>query len=232
MATQCYRPVLGKRIRVTRLDTCGNAPASGTACAEVTTNGFISVKLSPQVESGSEIITKKADGSLCVNTKVNDNFKRFNVEIEFCGVDPDLLEIVTLSRKYNDYSANAVGIAMGSSQASGRFALELWTGLDGQACPTGGVTEVSGYLLLPYVTEGILSDINVDSQNAISFTLTGAYTLDGNNWGTGPYNVMKNASNVDSRLPTAADPKDHLIMFMTGTTPPAPACGCVVMPNG
>lgn len=229
--TVCYRPVLGKRIRVTRLDSCGNYPASGVACGEVTTNGFISVKLSPQVESGAEIITKKADGSLCVNTKVNDNFKRFNVEIEFCGVDPDLLEIVTVARKYADYNANTVGIAMGSSQASGRFALELWTGLDGQQCPTG-VTEVSGYLLLPMITEGILSDIVTDSQNAVSFTLTGAYTMDGNNWGTGPYNVIKNASNVDSRLPTALSPNDHLVLFQTGTTPPTSACGCVVMPNG
>src|SRR5690242_14702491 len=100
MSTRCFIPVLGKRLRVTTLDDCGNAPASGTAGAVVTTGGFISIQLSAEVEDGVEIITRRADGSLCVNEMGSPSFKRFTVEMEFCGVDPGLLSVVTNAEIY------------------------------------------------------------------------------------------------------------------------------------
>lgn len=228
MSTRCFTPVRGKRIRVTRLDACGSPPASGTECSLVVTNGFTTVTLSAEVEDGTEIVTKKADGSLCVNEMSAPSFKRFNVEIEFCGVDPDLLELVTNADAYADYNGDNAGITIAEGTIDDVFALEIWTGLTGAPCPTG-VSEASGYLLLPFVNAGVIGDLEVSEGSAVTFSMTGAFTKGGNAWGDGPYNVMLDGV-TESPLPTALDPLDHLLIVETGLAPPPSACGCAAMP--
>ena len=224
MATHCFAPVLGKRLRAFTLDACGAVPASGTEDAMVVTDGFISITLSSQVEDGTEIITKKADGSLCVNEMTNPSFKRFTVEIEFCGVDPGLLSVVTNANIYEDYAADPIGFTVPEGTIDGRFSLELWTGLSGAACASGD-EEASGYLLLPFVASGVMGDLTIDGENAVTFSLTGAFTKGGNQWGTGPLNVMFDDNGDAAPLPTALDPLDHLLMIEVGLAPPATACG-------
>lgn len=229
MATRCFTPVLGKRLRATRLDDCGNVPASGTADSIAVTDGFITLTLSSEVEDGSEIITRKADGSLCVNEMTASSFKRFTLEVEFCGVDPGLLSLVTNGNVYQDHAGDDAGIVIPEGTIDSTFALELWTGLSGAACPTG-VEEASGYLLLPFVQSGVLGDLEVNGEDAITFSMTGAFTKGGNAWGVGPYNVVLD-SGVDAALPTALDPLDHLLLMETGVTPPASVCGLQAMPS-
>jgi hypothetical protein len=224
MSTTCFIPVLGKRLRATSLDECGNTPASGTANSVVTTGGFISVKLSSEVEDGVEIITRKADGSLCVNEMGDPSFKRFTVEMEFCGVDPGLISLVTNAEIYENYLNDPIGFTVPEGTISSRFGLELWTGLSGAVCDAGADT-ASGYLLLPLVAAGVLSDISVDGENAVTFGMSGAFTRGGNSWGVGPYNVMRDEASAPAPLPTALDPFDHLLMIETGLAYPAEACG-------
>ena len=100
--THSYTPVLGKRIRVTPLDTCGKFDKAQHK--PVATSGFVSVKLAAEVEDGTEITVRKADGSLCVNEKQSNTFKYLTVELEFCGVNPSVLDIVTNATKYLDLS--------------------------------------------------------------------------------------------------------------------------------
>jgi len=225
--TRCFIPVLGKRLRVTELDVCGNVPVSGE-CVQVTTDGFISVNLTAEVEDGTEIITRKADGSLCVNELTDSSFKRFTMEAEFCGVDPDLLSKVTNADPYDDYADEVAGIVVPEGTITKRFALELWTGLSGRACEPGE-EEASGYLLLPFVGGGVMSDIAVDGENAVTFGVTGAYTKGGNAWGVGPYDVLSDTG-VAAPLPTALDPLDHLLLIETGIAPPPSVCGCAGFP--
>lgn len=229
MATRCFTPIYGKRIRATRLDECGNVPAPNTECAYVATDGFISVTLSAEVEEGNEIITRKASGALCVNERSADSFKRFTMEMEFCGVNPDLMGITSNADPYENWAGDTAGFVVPEGDIDSRFALELWTGLSGQACEPGA-EEASGYLLLPFVQGGVLGDLEINGENAISFTLTGAFTKGGNAWGTGPYAVMDNAG-VASGLPSALDPLDHLLLVETGIAPPPSACECRPMPE-
>lgn len=230
MATRCFTPVLGKRIRVTSLDQCGTVPASGTEGAVVATNGFISLTLSSEIEDGAEIITRKADGSLCVNEMTAASFKRFNLEMEFCGVDPGLLSLVTNGEAYLDYNGDTAGIVIPEGTIETKFALEMWSGLSGAACPTGvDITECSGYLLLPFVQSGVLGDIEINGEDAITFSMTGAFTKGGNGWGVGPYNVVLDGSDP-APLPTALDPGDHLLLMETCVSPPASVCGLQAMP--
>src|SRR3546814_4572181 len=130
--TKCFIPVLGKRIRATALDECGNLPASGADDAVVATDGFISLTLTSEIEEGTEIITRKADGSLCVNERTSDSFKRFTLEMEFCGVDPDLLSLTTNAEPYQDYDLENAGITVAEGTIDKKFALEIWTGLSGR----------------------------------------------------------------------------------------------------
>lgn len=228
--TRRFSPILGKRIRVTTLDKCGAPPEAGTADSFVSTDGFISVDLSASTEDGTEIITKKADGSICVNERLAPSFKGFTMEIEFCGVDPALLSVVTNAEIYENADAIAAGIVVPEGTIDKRFAFELWTGLSGQACEEG-VEEASGYMLLPYLQAGVLGNLTVNGENSISFTLTGAYTKGGNGWGVGPYNVIENSTGTAGPLPTALHPLDHFLLVETGIAPPPVGDGLEDMPE-
>lgn len=214
-----FQPILGKRLRITKLDECGNPSAPGE-CGFVVTKGFISLSLSSDVESGNEIVTRTADGDLCVNERMADSFKRFTMEITWCGVDPCVLDLVTNAQPYTGATATDIlGMTVPEGKVEGRFALELWTGLSGQACEPG-VEEASGYLLLPFVNAGVLGDLEVNGENAVDFSLTGAFTRGGNAWGTGPFDVVGDATGIPGPLPTAVDPLDHLLLISTDVAPP------------
>lgn len=228
--THCFAPVLGKRLRITELDTCGAVLDAATEDAMLVTDGFISVTMTAETEDGTEIITRKADGSLCVNEKMADSFKRLTVEIEFCGVNPALLAMVTNAEVYLDYNSEVAGFTIGEGAIEKTFALELWTGLAGQAC-VEGAEDASGYLLLPFLNAGILGDLTVDGENAVTFTLSGAYTKGGNAWGVGPYDVVLDDTSAAAPLPTALDSGDHLLLIDTALAPPASACDAQPMPT-
>jgi len=230
MATTCYIPILGKRLRITKLDSCGNLPAAGTADSQLITDGFISVNLTSEVEDGAEIITKKADGTFCVNEKLPNSFKRFTSEVSLCGVNPSLLAMMTNAETYEGYTvSDIIGITVPEGTIDSAFALELWTGITGAACLPGSAFS-GGYFLLPFMQAGVLGDITIDGENAVSFSMTGAYTRGGNQWDTGPYNVLYNGSSVPSPLPTAVDEFDHLLLVETTLAPPVSACSPLPMP--
>lgn len=231
MATHVFIPMLGKRIRVTSLDECGNVPEAATEGAFIVTNGFVSVGLSAEVEDGTEILQKKADGSLCVNERLASSFKRFTVEIEFCGVNPSLASKVSNAAPYEDAAGDIAGFTIGEGEMRKKFALEMWTGLSGAACAEGA-EEASGYLLLPFVQAGVPGDMTFDGENSVNFNLTGAYTKGGNAWGVGPYLVAMDDADpaVPAALPTALDPFDHLLLMDTGVAPPPEAAEPQPMP--
>jgi len=107
------------------------------------------------------------------------------------------------------------------------FALEVWMGVPGVACL--GEAGAYGYLLLPCLQAGVVGDFTIENA-AITFTVTGASTKDGNGWGTGPYNVVPGTDGVTaSPLPDALDVDDHLYTVFTTIEPPAPTDGCVAL---
>ena len=226
MATRCFRPVFGKRIRVTKMNSCCQAVTAGD-CAQVATDGFVSLTLSSETEDGAEITKKKANGDLCISDKQPDAFKRYTLEMEFCGVDPDLLSFMTNMRPYTGYSGDIIGATAYEGKVDGRFSLEVWTGLAGASCPTGaGVEEASGYLVLPCVNAGVLGDIEINGEDAVSFTMQGAYTISGHAWNRGLHPVLLDDSGTASLLPTPLLPTEPLAILETGVAPPPSACGC------
>ena len=193
MTTKCFPPILGKRIRVTELDDCGNIiPTS----RQIVTDGFVSVSLTGEIEDGTEILVRNAFGALCINKRLPDSFKNFGVEIHFCGVNPSLLSMVSNSREYEDWDGDVSGITIAEGEITGKFALELWTGIAGDECGDSGV-EASGYLLLPLVIQGTLGDLEIGGEDAIDFSVANARTQGGTRWGVGPYDVVNGAGGTD-----------------------------------
>lgn len=221
MANHCIIPLLGKRLRVTPADSCG---VIAPDAEYVATDGFVSITLSSEVEDGAEIIVRKASGALCVNEKRANSFKRFTVELHFCGVNPALLGLTTNAKPYIDgYSSDVIGYTVPEGEINKWFSLELWTGLSGGVCAPGA-EEASGYILLPLVTAGVLGDIEITGEDAIDFSMTGAYTKGGNQWGTGPFDVQLDDSGDPARLDPGVDAFDHLLMIDTALAPPPDSC--------
>jgi len=92
-------------------------------------------------------------------------------------------------------------------------------GCEGQTTESGSF----GYLVLPFLRAGVVGDFTIENA-AVSFTISGAVTLDGNSWGMGPYNTME-VGGVPAKLPEALDTNDHLAVLFTTMAPPEPTDG-------
>lgn len=218
MATTCFAPIRGKTVRVTELD-CG-VPVTGNAV--VVTDSFVTVSMESEYEEGTEYVQKNANGDLCINERAPDALKRFTVTIDWCRVDPDLFSMVTGAELELD-GADVVGFRDSEGINDSEFALELWTGVAGQAgCGTGALY---GYLLLPRLTGGTYGEFTIEDGSTVSFQ-TIAYTVGNSGWGVGPYDVIGSPAGP---LDVAITASQHRLVRVTEVAPPASACGASVV---
>lgn len=87
---------------------------------------------------------------------------------------------------------------------------------------------IYGYGLLPRLIQGTIGDVTINN-GVINFTVT-AITRAGNQWGTGPYNVIINETGLNAGFPgpllTAVNVNSHKCFFWTKLGPPQGDCGC------
>lgn len=227
MPTKCLSLVKGRRIRLTRLDGCGR-PVYGD-CSTVVSKGFISVAFTANTTESDEINVTNAAGEVCVYEPAETSLTGYSVEIVFCEVDPDLFALATGQPVVLDSFGNAIGfdIDTATSLTGQGFALELWAGsASGDACATEGAQGSFGYILVPFIRGGIVGDFTVEN-GAVSFTLTGGSTRDGNAWGVGPYNdIMIGSGGQPGPMTTPIGTTVALRTILTDVAPPEAACGC------
>lgn len=223
--TLCLPLVKGRRIRVTRLDGCGR-PIYGDD-SQVVSKGFVSVSFTANTTETDEINQTNASGEVCIYEASETSLVGYGVEINFCKVDPDLLALVTgQAVVYDETGDTAIGFDVDTKvgQEASNFALELWLGSPtGDACNSVNSQGQFGYILLGYLRGGILGDFTVENA-AVTFTVTGANTREGNAWGTGPYNVTTVAG-VPSKMPTPITTTTALRTMLVDLAPPAEECG-------
>jgi hypothetical protein len=221
--------VRGRVMRVTKTDGCC-APAYGDDNM-VVTEGFVSVALTANINEPEEITVVNAAGKTCVRDPGEAEFQGYGVEITFCEVSPCLFSIVTGQPVVLDANGEVAGFRMNSgiSLAGSGFALEVWMGVPGVAC--SGEGGAYGYLLLPCLQGGVIGDFTIENA-AITFTVTGAATKEGNGWGNGPYMVVENAAGDAAILPDPLDADDHLYAVFTTIAPPEVTDGCVALTAG
>jgi hypothetical protein len=212
-------------MRVTKLDACG-VPVLGPA-SQVVSKGVIQLQFTANLDEGTEISVQNFNGDTCIEDQPTPKFKNYTLQADLCGVDPDVIRIMTGQAPMQDYATtpNNIGFKMNSNtdlSATG-FALEVWTGTAGAACGDTGLPDY-GYILVPFVKGGVVGDFTV-ANDAINFSITNATSKDGTGWGVGPYDVMLDDGGVASPLPAELDSFDHLLVFKTQVPPPTDACG-------
>lgn len=230
MATQCAKVVRGTMMRITKVDQCGRVVEGD--CSQVTTDGFVTATLTMETEDGSEISVQNAAGDTCISDKKPDYLKWVTAEIEFCQVDPDLMAIINENYlPVLDADGNVVGF-QGSTAvpASSGFALEIWSDVIGSdACENPDAQGAWFYTLLPYLTGGMLGDVEFQN-DAITFTIT-ANTKSGNRWANGPYDVVMDGTGEAGPLLEPIDAAAPFLMQITTVEPPEAQCGCQPVPT-
>lgn len=201
----------GKRMRVTVLDTAGR-PVIGDSSV-VSTKGAVTIGYTTNVEDGEAVSVPNMNGETCINEPAVPTFTGFSVEIEFCDVDYALLEILTGQEAYVDEDGTIIGITESTDVdlSAVNFALEVWLG--------SVVPGEYGYVITPFLSGGTIGDLSVEN-GAISFTVTGLNTKNGNSWGKGPFNVEL-VGGVPSPLRVGLKANDHRRIFNTAVAPPA-----------
>jgi hypothetical protein len=228
MSSQCFSLVRGRALRVTKSDGCGRTLLGPSS--QVVTEGFISVGLTANNEEGETISVTNAAGKVCILDEPSPSFTGYNIEVAFCGVDPELFSLMTGQPVVlNSDGTDAIGFRMNSGINLGDsgFALELWSNVPVAACDASGGASY-GYFLIPFIQGGVLGDFTVEN-GAINFTLTGATSKDGNEWGVGPYDVVRDETGAAGPLLEPLDSKDHLHMQLTTVAPPAVSCGAAAL---
>ena len=221
MSTKSMKIVRGKRVRVTRLDDCGTPPTTGDPFGYAVSSGFVTVTMSPQNEEGEELLLLSADGELCVNDQSKHNFKRWNLSIELCDIDPEMVALLTKVTLETDGDGNTVGFRSVEGRIDEEFAFELWSGIADQDCADG---EEYGYLLFPFVAGGTFADLTIENGVA-TLTIENAFTKTGGQWGVGPYDVVPDEYGAAGPLGVAIQPGEHHVQRLTTVAPPAPTAG-------
>ena len=222
MATKSISLVRGRRLRLTRLNAGGN-PVYGEDSTAVS-KGFITVNFTANTTESDEINVTNAAGETCVYEPAETSLTGYGVEIEFCEVDPELFSIVTGQPVVRNTAGDVIGFDIDTrTKLEGQgFAMELWAG-SGQT--SGGATTAEyGYLLLPFLKGGIVGDFTLEN-GAVTFTLTGANTRDGNKWGVGPYQDIMLSGGVPGPMTSPISPTTALRLIITDVAPPAAYTG-------
>lgn len=230
MATICVPLARGRRMRLTRLDACG-APDPGPT-GTLVTDGFISVGHAPNYLDPEEITQLNANGDLCIDDQGNPQLRWVDLTILMCQVNPDAFNIITGNPLVVDdaVAPNTVGFRInGELTGTANFAMELWSGVTGQACDAEGNAQY-GYWLLPFIVQARVGEWTVENA-ALTMTLT-ARTSTGSQWGVGPdtYLVRRDAvTDTPEQILTAIDDNDHVHYETTTVAPPAAACAATVL---
>lgn len=221
MATECLKPFRGKVMRITKLNECGAFTAA--AAQVVTTTGFISVEQTLNLRDADEYEQVNANGDLCLNERSPQQLKWIDLTINLCEVDVEAYNFMTGSPLVLDDAVSPNNVGYRTREGTyGNFALELWSDLGGQSCSGG--TKKYGYMLLPWVTDGVSGDQTIE--NGPVTTVVKARTRNNSPWGVGWANVRNTTvSPTPAKLLTAINALDHRHIQATTLAPPTAACG-------
>lgn len=227
MPTECYAQVRGRVIRVTRLDGCGN-PDPG-ASAVVVSKRISTVTIDEVTDDGTNIRERNFGDELCIVDDAFTTIIGYTADIALCGVDPDLVSLFTGQPVVADAEGNIIGFDATTSidLDSFGFSLEIWSRIAGAACDPSG-NRKWGYTVFPFLKGGRLGGFSFEN-GPVQFTISGAQTRDGNGWGAGPFDVMRDGSGLPIPLFTPLGVNTHYRNIITTLDPPEAACGAFAL---
>lgn len=221
MPAICITPIKASVMRLVSLDACGT-PVSGSDSAVVVSDGFVSISPSPQYEDGTEYLSKKANGELCVNDLDPPALKRVDLEMVWCVLDPDALVLQTGERLLTDSGAvTGTGVAFGEGQITTRYSLEVWQPVSGvNACNSSGEQQFV-YWAFPHVGNAKVGDFTFEN-GVFNFTISSTTFAASLLWGDGP-------GTAGPWIDQPVEAGDHYLYNVTTTAPPTSSCGAVAL---
>lgn len=224
---KCYPLIRGEMMRATRLDRCGRVETG--PCVSVVTDGFVEISLTSRTTEGTVIEQVKANGKKCYSNKGTPTWDGWTVNVQFCGVDPLIFNMMTNQQVIYDADGMPIGFELSDDvdlEGVG-VALETWMLVPADACdPDDPNAQGSwGYSILPFLKGGVLGDRTVNN-GSVDFTIQNMETTAGSGWGTGPYDVMLGEDGNPGPLLTPIGARAHERLFFTSVAPPTPGCSC------
>lgn len=126
--------VRGYAMRVSSLAVSGT-PLTGTSGSVWVSGQFLNVTFTPENEAGEDIANKAADGSLCQILKTPDILKYYNVHIEICNPEPELVVLLGGGTTFTNAGSTPVtgyqSLQAGQLTTSGvgnGVGIEVWSG--------------------------------------------------------------------------------------------------------
>lgn len=214
----------GRVMRVTKLDGCGNVVLGPDS--RVDSEGFISIALTPNIQTGEAIQLDNAWGTRKVDDTPVPRFVNWTAEFSFIGVNPELLSIMTgmpVVFAADGETVQGFDIDSDINVDLLGFATEFWTGVAGDVCDEDA-DQMWGYGLLPFFKGGSIGGVTV-ANAAINFTVSGAQSKRGTRWGVGPYDVVEDESGNPGPLNEALTAGKHMRMLTTSVPPPVATDG-------
>lgn len=182
MATDCYSMVRGSVARFTLLDHRGN-PVIGPSSV-ITTKGITTVAVNEIIESRATALMRTPYDDPRVITRERTNTIGFSADIALCGVDPDLIHMLTGQSRVTNALGDVVGNDAELRSRVVNFSMEVWSKL---TQPVDGYS--FGYTVFPRIRGGRVSGFSFKN-GAIDFAVTGSRTYKNNKWGYGPYDLF------------------------------------------
>jgi len=126
--------VRGYAMRVSSLSVSG-APLTGTSGSVWVSGQFLNVQFTPNNEAGEDIANKAADGSLCQILKTPDILKYYDVHLEICSPEPELIVLLGGGTTFTNPGSSPVtgyqSLQAGQLTTSGvgnGVGIEVWSG--------------------------------------------------------------------------------------------------------
>lgn len=171
--------VKGRVARFTLLDRLG-APLEGDRSV-VTTKGVVKITIGEIVEDQSNQMLRNEADRPRILFHGRPKTMGYSLDFDLCGVDPDLISMLTGYPVVHNAAGDIVGNDALSRLPLPNFAVEVWTKL---AQPVDGYSY--GYTLFPRVNGGRVASFSVEPQSA-DFVITGSRTRPMPRWDVGPY---------------------------------------------
>jgi len=215
----CAAPIKGTHMRVVGLDTCG-VPITGAAAHNYTSKAFVQVTMEPQYEDGEEFLQRTADGSICVNEKDPPLFKRHQLTIDICTVDPEMTAFMLSSRTLSVGSplVTGAGFTQKEGTPTNKWSLEIWQRVAGSgACDASGLQRYV-YNAWPHAGNTRLGSYTI--QNGVSQLQLIAETFaPALQWADGP------GAGTSWLSPAGVLTGEHWLWAVTLVAPPTEFCG-------
>ena len=215
----CANPIRGEIVRFTLLDACG-VPVTGDGSAQVTTDAWTEITITPNYEDGTRLLQLKANGEPCVNEQGPSFLNWIDEVTNLCTLDVDLIALVFGEDPIvSTAEADFVGVQFGTGLLNARFSKEIWQPVAGEdACDSEG-NQRWVYWAFPHEYNARVQELTF-TNDIFTFGFASMSKPASPLWDIGDPWLS------DSPVSTWG-PGKHFAFAITTVAPPEPACGAV-----